>query len=89
MLLPFHQVFIQSDALRLVIAHYVKSPPDGTPPPRGDHGSAEPSSASSPSSAESTRGGVSLMDLEMLMDVCLVADKPLRDDLLRQVQLLM
>ena len=73
-LLPFHQVLIQSDALRLAVCHYVRASPD-----------QPPSADGSPTAEGGTRGGISMADLGVLMDICLVVDKPLRDELLRQV----
>ena len=78
-LLPFHQVFVESDALRLAICHYVRSPLDVPTHSDEEHGG---DSATDP---DATRGGLSLRDVEALMEVCLVADKPLRDEFVGQV----
>ena len=68
-LLPFHHVFIASDALQLALCHYVRSPPDASPA----DGSA------------TTRGGISRETLEGLMGMTLVAEPELRERFVRQV----
>ena len=61
-LIPFHQVFIGSDALQLAVCHYVRSPADETD--RTDE--------------YASRGGITRQMLSELMAICLVAEDQVR-----------
>ena len=67
-----NQVFIESDALRLVLCHYVRSSPDS--PEAGAEGGS--------------RGGITRNTLYEIMSICLVADERFLSSFLGQVDAL-
>ena len=80
-LLPFHQVFVQSEALRHVLCHYVRSPADEAPVDAAQAAAVEPGDGES-------RGGVSRGMLRELLAICLVADDQMRRKFVKQVDLM-